>query len=328
MLAACAGVSSTIEEPALDATHMNETAIIQMTADFDNTELPSPTLTPTPRVTDTPIPILDRTRPPIQSPTSEVECNKAAAGSPIDVTIPDGTVRAPGENFTKIWRLKNAGTCTWTRQYALVFFSGSGLGAFQTNYLSQEVKPGEVVDLSIDMVAPQKIGIYQSNWMLSNGEGDLFGIGPHGDAPFWVQIEVMKLVTDTPQPTPTATNTPVVYLIGEADLGNGNQLDLDSGTLNPDDVTKADLFYQYGGTPTHILMTMNGMQWVVVGETEPTFGDCSQAALSGNAISFNEVPDGTYLCYRTSDSLLGRLRIEDFSAGKLSVSFLTWANKP
>jgi hypothetical protein len=31
-----------------------------------------------------------------------------------DVTIPDGTVIAPGTSFKKTWRLKNIGTCTWS----------------------------------------------------------------------------------------------------------------------------------------------------------------------------------------------------------------------
>src|SRR5512143_3278895 len=31
-----------------------------------------------------------------------------------DVTVPDGTSYAPGTTFTKTWRLKNIGSCTWT----------------------------------------------------------------------------------------------------------------------------------------------------------------------------------------------------------------------
>src|SRR5574338_1618752 len=44
-----------------------------------------------------------------------------------DVTIPDGTVFAPGATFTKTWRIKNAGTCTWSG-YSLVFDSGDSMG--------------------------------------------------------------------------------------------------------------------------------------------------------------------------------------------------------
>ncbi len=38
-----------------------------------------------------------------------------------DVTVPDGTRYDPGATFTKTWRLRNAGTCTWTTSYTMVF---------------------------------------------------------------------------------------------------------------------------------------------------------------------------------------------------------------
>src|SRR5258706_10212245 len=44
-----------------------------------------------------------------------------------DVTIPDGTIFAPGAQFTKTWRLQNIGTCTWTSSYTLVFSSGDSI---------------------------------------------------------------------------------------------------------------------------------------------------------------------------------------------------------
>jgi hypothetical protein len=207
----------------------------------------------------------------------------------------------------------------------VTFFSGNSLGAIQTQNLAQEVAPGQTIDLTVDMEAPMEPGIYQSNWMFSDASGALFGIGPNGDAPFWVRIEVVQEVTDTPTPTATVTSTPVVYLSGDAELVHNSQLDLDSGTLDPGDATRSDLVYQYGGDPDHVLMTMNGAQWAVFGGTKPTFGDCSDAALSGNAVSFDAVPAGTYLCYRTSDHLPGRLLIEGFAGGALSVQFLTWA---
>jgi hypothetical protein len=46
--------------------------------------------------------------------------------------------------------------------------------------------------------------------MLSNADGELFGIGPNGDAPFWARIIVVPSETETP--TPTNTPTPEVTL--------------------------------------------------------------------------------------------------------------------
>src|SRR5512137_2300312 len=45
-----------------------------------------------------------------------------------DVTTPDGTNVLPGLTFAKTWRIKNAGTCTWSTSYVLVFASGDPLG--------------------------------------------------------------------------------------------------------------------------------------------------------------------------------------------------------
>lgn len=314
-----------MEAPTLDATRLNETAVNLVTMDFAETQTHVPTETPTPTQTSTPIPTLDRTRPPIQTPTSELACNLAAAGQPIDITIPDDTRLAPGTPFSKTWRLKNIGACTWTRQYAVTFFSGNSLSAQFTHYLQQPVNPGEIADLTVDMVAPEKIGLYQSNWMLSDPEGTMFGIGPHGDAPFWVRIEVVQIVTETPQPTATMTPTPVVYVSGEVELVDGDALDLDTAALNPEDDSIADLTYAFGGEPTHLLTPMNSLEWALYGDTEPGLINCVNKVLNDQAIGFSEVPSETYYCYQTSEGLRGWLLIESYDAGKLSVSFLTWA---
>lgn len=311
--------------PTLDATRLFETAVSLVTADYAQTLTHVPTQTPTPTPSKTPIPTLDRTRPAIVTPTRELPCNMAAAGNPIDVTIPDDTKMLPGTSFSKTWRIQNVGACAWTRQYALTFFSGNSLGARYTHYLQQPVNPGSMVDLTVDMVAPQNIGLYQSNWMLSDPDGNLFGIGPHGDAPFWVRIEVVQLITPTPTLTPTITRTPVVQITDTAALENGDRLDLDTATLNPPDDSDADLVYEYGGTPTHRLLPVNDTIWAIFGETKPSFGDCVNKTLSDDPISFNEVPNGTYICYRTSETLRGWLLIDRFEAGRLIVSFLTWA---
>jgi hypothetical protein len=315
--------------PTLDATQLSATAVSQITLDFANTQTHVPTETPTATETTTPIPTLERTRPSMDTPTSEVACNIAAAGQPFDVTIPDDTRIETGRPFSKTWRLENAGSCIWTRQYAVTFFSGNSLGANFTHYLQEPVTPGGVVDITIDMVAPDTIGIYQGNWMLSDPESVLFGIGPHGDAPFWVRIEAIQIITDTPTSTPiptsTLTPTPIVSITGEAALEDGDQLDLDSGTLNPDGEDAVDLVYAFEDTPLHLLTPLNDTTWAVFGDTEPRLAACSNVDLSDNAISFNEVPDGTFICYRTSQARWGWLMIEGFEAGILSVSFLIWS---
>ena len=302
VLTGCSSQTATTEMPTLDATALNATAVSGATEAAVLTQsaiTPSITVEPS----QTQIPTIDRTRAPVQSPTAEAPCLKAGAGTPIDVSIPDGTKLIPEQTFSKTWRLQNVGTCTWTRLFTLVFFSGNSLNAIQTQALLDEVEPGEMVDITVEMEAPAKTGVYQSNWMLSDQNGELFGIGPNGDAPFWVKIEVVISTGSTPTATTTVTPTPVVYLESDVDLSDGDQLNLDSGTVNPGDATAADFVYQYGGDPIHLMVTMNGMQWMVYGTTLPTFNDCTDVDLTGNAISFETVPAGTYLCYKTSDDL-------------------------
>jgi hypothetical protein len=209
-LTACAREVDPSPMPTLDATVLNQTAVSLATADSAKTMTHLPPTQTLAVATWTPVPTLDRTRPPIQTPTPEVPCHQAGAGSPIDVTIPDGTVMAPGEAFSKTWRLENVGSCEWTRLYTVTFFSGNSMNAFQTKNLAQGVKPGVVIDIAVDFEAPLKPGVYQSNWMLADPEGNLFGIGPNGDAPFWVRIEVVAVLTPTPTPTGTTTITPTL----------------------------------------------------------------------------------------------------------------------
>ena len=325
LLAACSGTGEQEALPSLDAVALEETAIHQATLDAAQTAQAEPTQTPAPTLTQTLIPTIDRTRPIIQTPTPEKPCDQAAAGHPFDVTIPDGTVMSPGESFSKTWRLVNAGSCTWTRQYAVSFFSSNSMNAFQVNLLQQEVRPGEVIDVTVNMEAPDSPGIYQGNWMLRNAQGELFGIGPNGDAPFWVKIEVVPSITETPYPTPTITSTPMVYLTGEVELADNDQFDLDSDEKNPADITLSDFVYRRGEGESHVLTTMNGTVWKVFEGTKPTFGECSQANLKGTAISFTDDFAGTYICYQTSEAFPGRLSIEQADSNGIYVNFITWS---
>jgi hypothetical protein len=107
-----------------------------------------------------------------------------------DVTVPDDTQMQPGAAFTKTWRLKNVGQCTWTEGYALVFVGGDLLDSKGKLMLAQEVEPNETFDISVEMVAPAAGGTYRSEWKLSNPDDEVFGTGSKGDQPVWAQIRV------------------------------------------------------------------------------------------------------------------------------------------
>jgi len=132
--------------------------------------------------TDTPIPTLA----PSATPTS-LPCDLAKFID--DVTVPDDTSYTPGTTFTKTWRIKNEGSCTWTTSYSLVFDNGTSMGGPASKALTGNVAPGQTVDISVDLKAPDTANTYKGNWKLRNGSGVIFGIGTENKA-FWVQIKV------------------------------------------------------------------------------------------------------------------------------------------
>jgi hypothetical protein len=138
--------------------------------------------------TATPIVVNTFTSVPPLSPVPQTRCDAASFVS--DVTYPDGTNVALGGAFTKIWRLKNTGTCTWNASYALVFVSGDRLNAPTTVALPTNVGPGQTVDLAVNLTAPNQTGHYRGYWKLRNASNVLFGIGAAADGNFYVDINV------------------------------------------------------------------------------------------------------------------------------------------
>jgi hypothetical protein len=146
------------------------------------TPLPTSTLQPP---TETPLPT-NTSRPPATA--TAVPCNWAQFVK--DVTIPDETSLTAGKSFTKVWRLRNIGGCTWSKDYALFFSSGDKMDGATLVPLPHAVLPGKKIDLEVQLVAPDKAGEYLGNWMLRSSSGEVFGIGTEGSKPFWVQIKV------------------------------------------------------------------------------------------------------------------------------------------
>lgn len=128
--------------------------------------------------------------PPL-SPASPVPVSRCDAAAYVsDVTYPDGSNVSLGSTFTKIWRLKNVGTCTWTTSYALVYVTGERFAAPLVVSVPTNVGPGQTVDLAINLTAPNQGGRYRGFWKLRNASNVLFGIGPDADSNFFVDVNV------------------------------------------------------------------------------------------------------------------------------------------
>lgn len=118
----------------------------------------------------------------------------------LDPDLDNPPVKLPGEPFTKVWQVKNTGTCTWDTTYRLVFASGNTPGAEmggKPTPLTKEVAPGETTEVSVDLVAPITSGVYLAWWQMENGNASAFG------ERLPVAIQVMAAPTVTPAPTQT-----------------------------------------------------------------------------------------------------------------------------
>jgi hypothetical protein len=264
------------------------------------------------------------------SPTSQKPvntCNIAGAGNPIDVTIPDNTQMSPGQAFTKTWRLQNAGTCTWSKEYTIALFSGAGMSSPTSVSMPSEVVPGVTVDISVDMVAPLEAGTYQGNWKLRNEAGEWFGIGPSGGSPFWVKIVVLGGSGTPTSETPTATSTsgPGVQASGTIILTPSDNFNLDNHRINSG--SGDDLAYGQDGDGKLFLEPLNGALLSAWGTSQPSYNDCQSAALGGGSLPMESMHQGNFLCYRTDLGLTGWILLYGFNnqGSKLTIQFLTWA---
>ncbi len=148
---------------------------------------------------------------PSPTTTPDTTCNRADFVG--DVTIPDNAILQLNQPFTKTWRIKNSGTCTWTTGYKLIRVGGDAMGGPDSVPLPINVAPGQTVDLSVAMTAPSKAAHYEGRWQLQTADGKTFGVGDKASGDIWVRIRVIgpafSTATSTPsEPTATATLEP------------------------------------------------------------------------------------------------------------------------
>jgi hypothetical protein len=202
-LAACNLPSAQQKAPNAVYTEAAQTIEAKFTQSF----LLTPSATFTPLLTQTPLPPA-ATLTPVTSLTPTPTCD--LAGYVTDVSVPDGTQFQPGQSFTKTWRLKNIGVCTWTSGYQVIFDNGDSMSGPATQALAGAVSPSQSVDISVNLKAPSAAGSFRGYWKLRNATGVLLPVvaGYQGNS-FFVDIRVAlpeptQTVTVTPTPNPTA----------------------------------------------------------------------------------------------------------------------------
>ncbi len=188
---------STLSPQQVDTLAAQTMAYIQwQTYSAQGTQAQPPvadTLAPPPPGADTPTytPMLPSVTPSVT--LTPVPCNWAQYVS--DVTIQDNWETTPSDHFTKTWRLKNIGSCTWTSGYSLIFDHGDQMGAPASQQLTTgTVEPGGTIDVSVDLLSPNVAGTYQGFFKLRASDSSVFGIGPDAGGAFWVKIVVKAIL--------------------------------------------------------------------------------------------------------------------------------------
>ncbi len=156
---------------------------------------PTPTagLTAPPQPTDQPaeeVPVTAETRAADPQPVAAAprDCSDLAAFYG-DVTIPDNTSFQQNTPFVKTWAIRNEGTCTWDANYSLIFAGGDPMSGPLDTPLP-ETRPGEIMEVSINLVSPAQGGLYTGYYEFSNSEGGRFGVNSGGVDKIWVTISV------------------------------------------------------------------------------------------------------------------------------------------
>lgn len=150
--------------------------------------------------TSTPYP----TDPPLAPTNTSLPCNRASFVE--DVNYADNVEVAAGTSFTKIWRIKNDGSCTWDSSYVILFDSGDQMGAPATaSFTSSTISPGATTDISVNLTAPATSGTYQGNFKLRSPDNTVFGVNIDGRGPFWV-----KIIVPAPTTVPATTTFPTL----------------------------------------------------------------------------------------------------------------------
>jgi hypothetical protein len=214
VLSAC-GAGGPTPAPTQDIGGIETSAVGTFAAGLTQTALSLPTSTPTATPTFTPTPTATSSTPLAigNTPIPTVSCYGLTLVS--DVTVPDGTLVAPGQTFTKTWLVKNTGTCSWDSGFKFVFIAGNSMGGVPV-LLTALVIPGATLEISIPMTSPTKIGNVTGHWRMSLANGTLFGADVFvsivvGNATATATSTVTGTATtgaSTSTATPTFTNTP------------------------------------------------------------------------------------------------------------------------
>lgn len=81
------------------------------------------------------------------------------------VTIPNGQIIPPNTTFTKIWRIRNVGSCNWpSGSYMVPTRNNLWVGTATRN--DARVRPGDTADYAVTLTSPTSAGDFTGDWLI------------------------------------------------------------------------------------------------------------------------------------------------------------------
>lgn len=183
LTAACAPQPTAAPTPDIGAiqTAAAQTVIAEISATAAAaaalTPLASPTVEPTQTTATTPVVAATFTVGALTTPviigTPLGLCNDAVWVA--DVSVPDGSVMTPGQDFLKTWKVRNTGDCSWSAGYSIIYGGYNDKMSGAPAAINVPVTPGQEVEVSVQFKAPAKVGEYLSAWRMADPRGYAFG---------------------------------------------------------------------------------------------------------------------------------------------------------
>jgi len=125
---------------------------------------------------------------------SESGCNYKAYFEHVD--IPSWACYPVGKEFSTKFRIRNVGTCTWTRDFWFKFVKGDQLSKESMVPLTiwDNIPPRGTVEVRVWLKMPKQPDYYSSYWMIL-GDAKVFGW-------FWINVSTYKKGITKCLPTP------------------------------------------------------------------------------------------------------------------------------
>jgi len=115
-----------------------------------------------------------------------------------------------------------------------------------------------------------------------------------------------------------------IKVSGTARIGASEIFDLDYGHLTPPGT--ADIYYE-NTDGTHVFLVTSGgskNRKFALGAAAPSYRKCRSVKLADHMTPMEQLPDGTYLCWKTSGHRYARVQILSHSTSEVDISYVTW----